>query len=345
MSNWKMTIACESLIKMREIAILMTDNCLASSVTGPHDLFNMANRVWQHVEGEAAEPLFRVKLVSEDGKPVTTSSGIVIHADEKLAELSDCDFLMIAAYLYGAKNSLLEFIQSKNTVYAELRRLHHEKTMIGAYCSATFVLAASGLLKERKATTSWWLANSFRRSFPEIHLTLNELVVEEQGIYTAGATTSYIHLCLKIIEKLVGAQIANQVSKVLLVDNNRLSQLPYMQFIPTLHHKDSVISKCQDWIQNNLSRSISLEDMAAVASMSKRNFIRRFKKAVGETPLSYLQRLRIEAAKRYLETTDMHMEQIIEKVGYEDSSAFRRVFQKITSLTPSAYRSKFIMSA
>lgn len=330
---------------MREIAILMTDNCLATSVTGPHDLFNMANRIWQYFEGEDAEPLFRVKLVSESGKPVTTSSGIVIHADEKLSELNQCDFLMIAAYLYGTKNTLESFIENQSTVFDELHRLHQANTMIGAYCSATFVLAASGLLNGGQATTSWWLANSFRRSYPQIKLTLQDLIVEENNLFTAGATTSYIYLCLKIIEKLAGAQIANQVSKVLLVDNNRLSQLPYMQYLPVVKHKDSVISKCQDWIQSNLNKPISLEDMAEIAAMSKRNFIRRFKKAVGETPLSYLQRLRIETAKRYLETTDLHMDQIIEKVGYEDSSAFRRVFQKITSLTPSAYRNKFMLTA
>ena len=330
---------------MREIAILMTDNCLASSVTGPHDLFSVANRIWQYFEGDDAEPLFRVKLISEDGKPVTTSSGIVIHAQEKLSELTRCDFLLVAAYLYGSQNTLTDFVENQDVIFKDLHRLHQQDTMIGAYCSATFVLAASGLLNGSQATTSWWLATSFRKAFPEIKLSLQDLVVEENNLYTAGATTSYINLCLKIIEKLAGAQIANQVSKVLLVDNNRLSQLPYMQFLPVVQHQDSVISKCQDWIQSNLANTISLEDMAEIAAMSKRNFIRRFKKAVGETPLSYLQRLRIEAAKRYLETTDMHMDKIIEKVGYEDTSAFRRVFQKITSLTPSAYRNKFMLSA
>ena len=330
---------------MREIAILLSENCLATSVTGPQDLFNIANSIWHYFEGEDAEPLFRVRLVSASGDPVKTSSGIVIEADKQLSQLEQCDFLLVAAYHYSAEKTLSRFIEHQRENYQDLHRLHDSGCLIGAYCSATFILADSGLLNEANATTSWWLANSFRRRFPAINLILDELVVEKNNVWTAGATTSYLNLCLKIVEKLAGQQIANQVSKVLLVDNNRLSQMPYMQLSSSVRHKDSVIAKCQDWIQSNISNSISLEDMSEICAMSKRNFIRRFKKAVGETPATYLQRLRIEAAKRYLESTDWNLEQIIEKVGYEDSSAFRRVFQKLTSLSPTAYRSKFSLSA
>ena len=330
---------------MREIAILVSDNCLATSVTGPQDLFNIANSIWRHFEGEEAEALFRVRIVSADGKAVKTSSGIVIEPELKLGDLSQCDFLLVSAYHYSAEKTLSEFISKQQDNWAELHRLHASGCMIGAYCSATFVHASSGLLDGSAATTSWWLANTFRKRFPKVKLVLDELVIEQDNVWTAGATTSYLNLCLKIVEKLAGQQVANHVSKVLLVDSNRMSQLPYMQLPPINQHSDAVIAKCQDWIQSNLANHISLEDMSEMSAMSKRNFIRRFKKAVGETPASYLQRLRIEAAKRYLESTSWNLEQIVEKVGYEDSSAFRRVFQKLTSLTPKAYRNKFSLTA
>lgn len=327
---------------MREIAILVSENCLASSVTGPQDLFNICNTVWHFFEGDSAESLFRVRIVSHDGKPITTSSGIVIEPNEALNELTECDFLLIASYHYSNNNSL-EYIAQQRHQYADIRRLHEQGCMIGAYCSATLVLADTGLLDGYQATTSWWLSRVFERRYPKVQVVMEQLVVEQNNVWTGGATTSYLNLCLKVVERLVGQQIANQVSKILLVDNNRLSQIPYMQLtLPHfIKHKDSVIAKCQDWIQSNLAKPISLEDMSEVSSMSKRNFIRRFKKAVGETPALYLQRIRIEAAKRYLETTDWNLEQIVEKVGYEDSSAFRRVFQKLTTLSPTAYRTKF----
>lgn len=332
---------------MREIAILVSDNCLASSLTGPQDLFNICNTLWNYLEGEDAEPLFRVRIVSADGEPVTTSSGIVIEPDVKLCELGSCDFLLIASYHYSNNKTLTGYIDHQRHQYQHILRLHAQGSMIGAYCSATFVLADTGLLDGYKATTSWWLTDTFKRRYPAVELALDQLVVEQNNVWTGGATTSYLNLCLKIVERLAGQQVASQVSKILLVDNNRVSQMAYMQLpLPSVSaHQDSVIAKCQDWIQVNLAKPISLEDMSEMSAMSKRNFIRRFKKAVGETPALYLQRLRIEAAKRYLETTNWSLGQIIEKVGYEDSSAFRRVFQKLTTLSPKAYRSKFSIAS
>ncbi len=329
---------------MKKIAILIADDCLATSITGPQDLFSVANNIWQYVEKNNAENLFDIQLVSHDGKAIATSSGIVIQPHKKLADLDYVDFLLIAAYHYDSETALMKFVEQQRVNHSDIHRLLQSGAMIGAYCSATFVLADTGLLNHQLAVTSWWLERLFLKQYPLVSLTLDKLVVESNRLWTAGATSSYLNLCTKIVEKLCGQQLSNQLSKVMLVNSNRLSQLPYMQFPLAIQHQDMVIAKCQEWIQSNLSINVSLEDMANKCAMSKRNFIRRFKKAVGETPAFYLQKLRIEAAKRYLESTNLKLEQIIEKVGYEDSSAFRRVFQKQTSLTPTGYRNKFSLA-
>jgi transcriptional regulator GlxA family with amidase domain len=330
---------------MKEIAILVSDHSLAGSVTGPQDLFNVANRVWHYIEGAEAEPLFRIRLVSIDGKAIKTAAGIIIQPDLKLADLEYCDFLLLAAVNYDRESELFPIIESLQAINPHLYRLHASGTLIGASCSATFLLANSGLLKGSIGTTSWWLARLFRTHFPQVKLELNELVVEQNNLWTGGATTSYLTLCLKVVEVLVGQQIANQVAKVLLMDTNRLSQIPYMSLRSVAKHRDKAIARCEDWIQSNLASAITLEELSSFCAMSKRNFIRRFKKAVGETPANYIQQLRVEAAKRYLETTDWSLDRIIEKVGYEDLSAFRRVFQKLTTLSPASYRNKFTLSA
>ena len=144
-----------------------------------------------------------------------------------------------------------------------------------------------------------------------------------------------------MIEKLASKQLASQLSRVLLVDNNRLSQLPYMSVQRAQGHKDKAISDCQYWLHERLANSISIKDMSEYCAMSERTFIRRFKAAVKMTPLSYLQQLRVDAAKQLLENTNLSLELIVNQVGYDDVSAFRRLFTKFTQLTPRAYRSSF----
>ena len=329
---------------MKTIYIYVSDEVLATSVTGPMDMFNIANTLWHRLEGNAAEPLFDIKLVSLDGQEVCCSSGVVLRPSCSLGELTHCDFLLVGAYHYAYAKGLTQFLENQKASFPHFKRLYENGSQIGGYCSATFVLAASGLLDGKTATTSWWLKKRFVEQFKSIELSMDDLVVEQEGIWTAGATTSYLDLCLKLIERMAGQQIAMMVSKVMLLDINRPNQLPFIAMPKIIEHNDEVIANCQEWIQLNFASSINLDELSERSAMSKRNFIRRFKKAVGETPVGYLQRVRVEAAKRYLETTDWNLQQILEKVGYDDVSAFRKVFQRLTSLTPKAYRLKFAVS-
>jgi len=330
---------------MKNIYILVSDEVLASSVTGPMDMFGIANTLWERQNREPVTPLFKVHLASENARTITTSSGLSFNCQVATEQIGSadfpCDLLLVAAYHYSNSQGLKRFIQGQQNNFAEIRRIHRQGITIAGYCSATMILAASGILDGKQATTSWWMTENFRSNFPQVDLLMDKLVLEHDNIWTAGATTSYLDLCFKLVEKMAGQPIATLLSKVMLLDVNRPSQLPFINLPRLIEHKDDAIADCQEWLQLNYFRDINLEEMSNKSAMSKRNFIRRFKKAVGETPLVYLQKVRVEAAKRYLENSELNLQQIVEKIGYDDSSAFRRVFQKLTSLSPSAYRNKF----
>ena len=144
-----------------------------------------------------------------------------------------------------------------------------------------------------------------------------------------------------MIEHLVGSQVAQQTGQILLVDNNRLAQLPFMSMQQIHQHSDKAIQDCQRWLQENINKQITVVQMAEFCATSPRNLIRRFKNSVNENPSTYFKTLKLEAAKRLLENTDLHIDKVMSKVGYQDPSAFRRIFVKATSLTPASYRAKF----
>ena len=326
---------------MTRIAILLFDNCMASSVTGPLDLFQISNTVWRRFDAAAEGRLFDCQLVSLDGQPVRCSSGLQLMPDVSLAQMQRPDLLLIGGHHFDSSRALLGQLAAMQPLHRPLARLADDGCLVAGFCSGSFVLAQAGLLDAQMATTSWWLVPLFRRLFPETTLVMDQLVVQSGPVWTAGATTAYTSLCLKLVAHFAGPEVASQVAKVMLVDNNRVSQLPYMSVQAAVGHQDQAIADCQYWLQSHLAEPIDLQTMADRCAMSKRTFIRRFKKAVALTPASYLQQLRIDAAKRYLEHTDKTLEQIIEAIGYDDLSAFRRVFQKLTSVTPGAYRRRF----
>lgn len=332
---------------MLNVAIYAPENCFASSVIGPMDVFNVANSIWRHFNHDidTMTALYNCYLVTDNGDSVTASSGVCLESSYSITSMPKPDIFLIGATHFKSDKLLLDYIDSMKVHFPRISAMEDSGTQIVSFCSASFIPAAAGLLDDKKATTSWWLKQLFVKNFPQIELTFNELVVRSGNFWTAGATTSYLSLCIKLIEHCSGTKLAQQVSRILLVDSNQLSQLPYMSLQTILPHDDAIIARCQHWLQDNLSKSISVDQMAQHVAMSKRNFIRRFKEAQGDTPANYLRQLRVESAKQYLVNTQMRFEDIVVKVGYEDSSAFRRVFTQATSLTPNAYRQKFSSQA
>jgi transcriptional regulator GlxA family with amidase domain len=225
---------------------------------------------------------------------------------------------------------------------SEILRQHHQAgVMVGAICSGTALLAETGLLDGREATTSWWLGEMFRRRYPAVRLSLDKMLTFDGKLWCAGAATAHLNMCLKLIEHFAGVEIASLVSRWMLIDPNRDSQAPYAMIDLFSTASDPVVAKAQAWIKGHLTQAIELAQVAEVAAVSTRTLIRRFHEATGQTPLSYIQKLRVERAKGLLSTTALAVERIMDKSGYSDMSGFRKLFRDHTGLTPHEYRERF----
>src|SRR5262249_11918367 len=214
-------------------------------------------------------------------------------------------------------------------------------TRIASMCTGSFLLAETGLLDGRSATTHWFFADAFREMYPKVTVLPERLIVDEGNIITTGAATAFMDLVMYLIELYCGHEVAVFSSKVLLIDLGRWSQLPYTTFSTQRLHNDRQISQVQLLIESESHLNLSSVSLAERAGMSLRNFDRRFQNATGETPSSYLRKFRVEKAKRLLETTNDTVQEITAKVGYEDRSSFRRLFYEHTALSPKAYRAKY----
>jgi transcriptional regulator GlxA family with amidase domain len=208
-------------------------------------------------------------------------------------------------------------------------------------CSGAFLLAATGLLEGKTCSTHWNAAAEFQRLFPGIHLQPDKLITAERGIYTNGGAFSFLHLVLFLVERYFDRQTAIYCSKIFQIDMDRTSQSPFIIFQTQKNHGDELISQAQAYMEENLSEKFSFEELASQLAISRRNFDRRFVKATGNTPVEYLQRVKVEVAKKALEKGRKTVFEVMLEVGYSDDKAFREVFKKITGLSPLEYRAKY----
>ena len=212
---------------------------------------------------------------------------------------------------------------------------------IASICTGAFLLASTGLLEGKICSTHWNAAADFRRLFPGIQLQTDKLLTVEKRIYTNGGAYSFLNLILFLVEKYFDRQTAIYCSKVFQIDIERDSQSPFSIFQTQKNHGDELICKAQSYIEENLSEKFSFEKVASKLAISRRNFDRRFIKAIGNTPVEYLQRVKVEVAKRTLEKGRKSIFEVMNEVGYSDDKAFREVFKKITGLSPLDYRAKY----
>jgi transcriptional regulator GlxA family with amidase domain len=218
---------------------------------------------------------------------------------------------------------------------------HERGAEVASICTGGFLLASTGLLKGNSCSVHWMGADLFRKMFPDVNLVIEKIITEEHGIYTNGGTLSYINLILYLIEKYTGRETAIHCAKVLQADIDRSSQSPYLMFTGLKDHQDKEIMKAQLFIEKNVSEKISMEKLATALGVGRRNFDRRFIKATSHTPIDYLQRVKMEAAKKALETSRNTINEVMYATGYSDLKAFRDVFKKITGMSPLEYRNKY----
>ena len=322
---------------MLKIAILALENCVHSSVTGSFDIFAVSSLKWQESH-DAGKPFAELSIISPHGAPVTAFGGLGLSATAAMEKEEHYDILIVPA-LYGDIGQ----VEHKREICEFLAIQHAGGCCIATVCAGAFLAAEAGILDGRKATTHWALADNFRTRFPNIQLKAEKMLVDEGDVITAGGVTAYLDLCLHLVRRFGSVELAGAVSSTFLIDGAREVQLPYCSYSLPKNHKDQEILTAQRWLENNFREPVSIARLASMVALSERTFLRRFKKATGDTPTEYLQSTRIEAARRLLEKTAEPVEIITCEVGYEDTSSFRRLFKLHTGLTPTAYRKRFAL--
>jgi transcriptional regulator GlxA family with amidase domain len=322
---------------MTEVTVLFLDGTFASTATGPMEVFLHAGTLWNSFAGERPAPRFRVTTASVDGRAVQCDGPIRIHPDAALNAIRKTDLIFIPSSGVG----LDDVVERNGPVVPWLRRWHKRGVAIASVCSGVGLVAATGLLDGKRATTHWGLAERFRQKYPKVRWTPELMVTEDRGFYCGGGVNASLDLSLYLVERFCGHDVAMQSAKALLIETPRAWQAGFAIVPFKTEHTDETISTAQEWMHQNFHRNFPLEAPARRAGMSLRNFVRRFKQATGDSPLAYLQKLRIAAAKRLLESDHRTMQEISDAVGYEDVAFFRKLFQRHTGVSPSAYQKRF----
>jgi len=320
-----------------DVTVLFLDEGHISTAVGPLEIFRDAGVLWGLLTGAAGAPRFHVRSASIGGKPVTTGAPYAVHPDESLQRIAHTDLVFVPSGGVDLDASLTR----NKPVIRFLRRMHARGARIAAVCSGVALLAESGLLDGKPATSHWALAGLYRERFPAVDWRPDALVTESDGLYCGGGVHAALDLALYLVERLCDRETAVQCSKALLIDMPRASQAGFALLPLGRRHGDPVMARAEDWILRHCRETVRFETLARALGMSPRNFIRRFKQATGVSPLEYLQRLRVHAAKRFLEEDRIGVQEIAEEVGYEDAAFFRDLFKRHTGLSPAAYRRRF----
>ena len=304
-----------------------------SSVSGSYEILTTANELWIRAGHKSQMEVCIAGFVTE----LKLEAGYFSIHPGNIKEMTKPDLVIIPS-LSSDHDDVLRENKDLVTWLAEQYKGGAE---IASICTGAFLLAATGLLEGKTCSTHWNAAAEFRRMFPGVNLQINKLITVEKGIYTNGGAFSFLNMILFLVEKYFDRDTAIICSKIFQIDIDRTSQSPFFIFQAQKNHGDDVIFQAQAYIEENLSEKISFEELAYKLAVSRRNFDRRFIKATGNTPVEYLQRVKVEVAKKTLENGRKSIFEVMNEVGYSDDKAFREVFKKITGLSPLDYRTKF----
>ena len=322
---------------MINVVVLGFDQALASAITGVVDLFAMAGVTWNRIQGEPTEPVFKTLIASKNQQDIQCSNGLKLAAHLSFDDITQAQVIIVPT-IGGPINQVLAF---NPELISLLQKAHHANWTIAGNCTGNFLLAQAGILDGKSATTHWGFKNDFEQRFPNVLLKTDQMITRDENIYCAGGGLAWFDLGLHIIERSVGFETAIQTAKAFVLDYRRDSQLSYSIMRLSKAHKDEMVRQAQAFLEENYAQPFNVESFAQSFSISKRTLIRRFNNALAMPPNSYLQSIRIERAQKMLEESQHNVEQVMNLVGYEDASSFRRLFRKKTGLSPTEYRHRF----
>jgi transcriptional regulator GlxA family with amidase domain len=319
---------------MKKICFLIPSGTIRlATLFGVMEVFEKANA---YALEKGKKPFYDVKLAGANVKQNVFNASLTIKVSE-ITDVRKQDLIIVPpidefdAEPRRRNRALLNWLIDQ----------YESGTEIASLCTGAFFLAFTGLLKDKECSTHWRAAHRFLEMFPDVKLKVDKIITDNKRIYSAGGATSSLNLALYLVEKHHGREVALHCAKILQIDIERSSQSQFILFEGQKNHGDEDVKKIQLFIEKNVEEKITVDFLAGKFAIAKRSLVRRFKKATNNAPVEYIQRIKVEAAKRRLELGHYTINEIVYSVGYNDVKAFRDIFKKIAGLTPMEYRSRY----
>lgn len=320
---------------MKHVAILIPQGHTSLvNIEGTHQIFSEVNNLRM---GMGKAPLFNIQLVGLSKETTQRDGLFTIKPDCLLREVIKTDLIIIPA-IHG---QFAKIVETNRVFIPWIVEQFNNGAEVASLCIGSFFLAATGLLKGKQCATHWRFANEFRALYPDVLLVDDKIITDDEGIYTSGGAYSYLNLLVYMIDKMAGREVAILIAKAFSIDFDRTVQSPFIIFQGQKAHEDETVKKAQEYIEKNFEEKITVDHLADTFAVGRRSLERRFKKATCNTVSEYIQRVKIEAAKKDLESGRKNVLEVMYDVGYSDVKAFRSIFKKITGLSPIEYRNKY----
>ena len=323
--------------KPYSVIILGFDGVLGSVLAGMLDIFSFTGVSWQRFLDLEVQPKFKVQIASLGGVDIRCSNRLSVQAHCDISDIKECDLLLIPTI----GDSIDKVLLQNQLLIPHIIRLANTQADVASNCSGAFWLAEAGLLNGRTATTHWGYANKFKHDYPQVDLQENQFITQSENIFCAAGGSAFYDLALLLIERYCGREVSTQVAKTQIIDSRRGSQNSYTNVTLYKPHTDQLIKKVQDYIENNFQQTLPVSELATLVNITPRTLNRRFQTALKLRPIEYIQAVRIEQAKRLLESGEISIKILADQVGYSDISSFTRLFKRATELTPKEYQDKF----
>ncbi|GAB3262458.1 helix-turn-helix domain-containing protein [Larkinella harenae] len=317
---------------MKHLTIIVPDGqsdlSSIASIIGAYEIFASANSYWQESGRKA---LFQIELAGISAKAEFYNGLFSIKPQTHISAIRQTNLIIIPSLARNFQKAV-----NGNKLLIDWIEKHYKNgAEVASICTGAFMLASAGLLDGRKCSTHWSAADTFRRLFPNVHLQSDQLITDENGLYTNGGAYSFLNLLIYLIEKYYDRPTAIYCAKVFQIEIDRQSQSAFTIFTGQKQHSDELVKKAQAYIETRLDEKLSMAQLSAQFAVGRRNFDRRFIKATGNTPVEYAQRVKMEAAKKALETSRKTINEVMYEVGYSDVKAFREYFEKLPAYRPS----------
>jgi transcriptional regulator GlxA family with amidase domain len=319
---------------MKNVTILPLFDATLTSIDSSHQLFNRVNDFMRY---QGKPPFYQVEIAGLTKNTELSNGLYTIRVDKTTDQIEKTDVIVLPLLCGDFPKAI-----SQNKKYVDwVVDQYHRGAEVVCLCVGSFFLASTGLLKDKKCSVHWAARNEFQAMFPDVKIIDDMIITDEKGIYTCGGGYSYLNLLLYVLEKHLGREISILASKMFEIDIERKSQNPFVIFMGQKRHGDEQVLKAQEFIEHNPTETYSVDQLCERLALGRRTFERRFKKCTGNSAAEYIQRVKVEFAKKHLEAGRKTVNEIIYETGYNDLDAFRRVFKKFTHLSPIDYRRKY----